>query len=82
MFSHTKKEMPYFSQSEQKNLSTYFNHINIDDAKKSTVSYTVSTHSQWHLHNIKRMDLTESNSVVPAEYLSKVKLELFTILEC
>ena len=53
-----------------------------DDDRKSTVSYTTNTRSQQHLHNTKREDLTESIGVVPAEYPSKVKLELLTTLEC
>ena len=53
-----------------------------DDARKSTVSYTVNTCSQWHLQITKRKDLTESTGVVPAEYPLKVKLELLTVLEC
>ena len=53
-----------------------------DDARKSTVSYTVNTCSQWHLHNTKRMDLTKSTVVVPTKYPPKVKLELLTTLEC
>ena len=52
-----------------------------DDARKSIVSYTVNTCSQWHLHNTKRMDLTESTGVVPAKWPPKVKLELLTTLE-
>ena len=55
---------------------------NIDDAGKSTVSYTANTQSQRHLHNTKREDLTESTGVVPAKYPLKVKLELLTTLEC
>ena len=53
-----------------------------NDARKSTVSYMINTCSQWHLHNTKRKDLTESTSVVLGEYPSKVKLELLTTLEC
>ena len=53
-----------------------------DDARKSTVSYTINTCSQWHLHNTKRNDLTESTGVVPAKYPPKIKLELLTTLEC
>ena len=53
-----------------------------DDAKKSTVSYTVNMCSQWHLHNTKGEDLSESTGVMPAKYPSKVKLELLTTLEC
>ena len=53
-----------------------------DDTRKSTVSYMVNTCSQWHLHNTKRKDLTESTGVVLAEYPPKVKLELLTTLEC
>ena len=52
-----------------------------DAAKKSTVSYTVHTCSKQHLHN-KKEDFTESTGVVPAKYPLKVKLELFTTLEC
>ena len=55
---------------------------NIDDAGKSTVSYTANTQSQRHLHNTKREGLTESTGVVLAEYPPKVKLELLTTLEC
>ena len=51
-----------------------------DDARKSTVSYTVNTCSQRHLHNTKRKDLTESIGVVPAKYPLKVKLEVLTTL--
>ena len=53
-----------------------------DDDRKSTVSYTTNTRSQQYLHNRKREDLTESIGMVPAEYPSKVKLELLTTLEC
>ena len=53
-----------------------------DDARKSTVSYTVNMCSQWHLHNTKRMGLTESTGVVLAKYPLNVKLELLTTLEC
>ena len=56
--------------------------MEIADARKSTVSYTVSTCSQWHLHNTKRIDLTESTGVVLAKYPLKVKLGLLTTLEC
>ena len=54
----------------------------IDNAEKSTVSYTVHTYSKQHLHNTKREDLTESTDVVPAKYPPKVKLEFLTTLEC
>ena len=53
-----------------------------DDAEKSTVSYTVLTSSKQYLHNTKREDLIESTGVVPAKYPPKVKLKLFTTLEC
>ena len=53
----------------------------IDDAEKSTVSYTVHTCLKQHLHNTKREDLAESTGVVPAKYLPKVKLEFLTTLE-
>ena len=53
-----------------------------DDARKSTVSYTVNTCSHGHLHNTKRKDLTENTGVLPAEYPPKVKLDLLTTLEC
>ena len=48
----------------------------IDDAKKSSVSCTVLTYSIPDLPNKKKEeDLTESTSVVPVKYPSKVKLE-------
>ena len=42
----------------------------------------VLTCSKQYLHNTKREDLTKSTGVVPAKYVPKVKLELFTTLEC
>ena len=53
-----------------------------DDAKNSTVSYTIHTCSKQHLRNTKREDLTESTGVVPAKYPPNVKLEFLTTLEC
>ena len=53
-----------------------------DDARKSTVSYTVHTCSKRHLHNTKREDLAESTGVVPAKYSLKVKSEFLITLEC
>ena len=50
--------------------------------KKSTVSHTVLTCSMQYLHNTKREDLTKSTGVMPTKYPPKVKLELFTTLEC
>ena len=41
----------------------------------------LETTPKQHTHTHKK-DLTESTSVVPAQYLLKVKLELFTTLEC
>ena len=54
----------------------------IDDAEKSSVSYTTLTCSKQCLHNTKREDLAESTGVVPAKYPPKVKLELLTTLKC
>ena len=56
--------------------------ISDDDAKKSTVSYTVLMGSKQHLHNTEKEDLAEGIGVVPAKYLPKVKLEFLTTLEC
>ena len=42
----------------------------------------VLMYSKQYLRNTKREDLTKSTGVVPAKYPSKVKLELFTTLEC
>ena len=53
-----------------------------DDAEKSPMSHIVLMCSKQYLHNKKREDLTESTGVVPAKYPPKVKLELFTTLEC
>ena len=53
-----------------------------DDAWKITSEVHGKHAIQRHLHNIKRKDLTESTSVVPAKYLPKVKLELLATLEC
>ena len=56
--------------------------IPLDDAEKSSVSYTALTCSKQCLHNTKREDLAESTGVVPAKYPPKVKLELLTTLKC
>ena len=56
--------------------------IKIDELEKPPVSYTVLMCSKQHLRNTKREDLVESTGVVPAKYLSKVKLEFLTTLEC
>ena len=56
--------------------------IATDDAKKLIVSHTVLTCSKQYLHNTKREDLVENIGMVPAKYPPKVKLELFTTLEC
>ena len=53
-----------------------------DDAGKSTVSYTAKHAITMTPAQHEREDLTESTSVVPAEYTPKVKLELLTTLEC
>ena len=53
-----------------------------DNAEKSPVSHMVLMCSKQYLHNTKREDLIKSTDVVPAKYLLKVKLELFTTLEC
>ena len=50
--------------------------------KESPGSHIVLTFSKQYLRNTKEEDLTEITSVVPAKYPSKVKLELFTTLEC
>ena len=54
--------------------------ITIDDAEK----ITSKPHSPRTLETApaqqKREDLTESTGVVPAKYLPKVKLELFSLL--
>ena len=52
-----------------------------DDAVKSPMSYTILMLERITCAT-KREDLTESTGVVPAEYPPKVKLELFTTLEC
>ena len=44
---------------------------------KSSVSHTILMCSRKNLGNKKEEDLTESTSVVPTKYLSKVKLENF-----
>ena len=50
--------------------------------KESPVNHMVLTFSKQYLRNTKREDLTESTGVVPVKYPLKVKLELFTTLEC
>ena len=51
----------------------------IDDAVKLTSELHNSNARMNHLHKKKeRKDLTESTGVVPAKYLSKAKLELFS----
>jgi len=52
-----------------------------DNAEKSTVSHMASR-ARNNTCITKREDLTKSNGVVPAKYPPKVKLELFTTLEC
>ena len=53
-----------------------------DDAWKITSEVHGKHTIQRHLRNAKREDLTESTGVVLAKYPLKVKLELFTTLEC
>ena len=55
--------------------------IDRDDAKKSTLSHTALC-AQNNTCKMKRKDLTEGTSVVPAKYPPNVKLELLTTLEC
>ena len=50
--------------------------------QKLLVSYTVLTCSRQDMHNKEEEDFTESTGVVLAKYLSKVKLEFLTALEC
>ena len=52
-----------------------------DDAVNITSELHNSNARKSHLHKKKeRKDLTESTGVVPAKYLPKVKLELFSQL--
>ena len=53
-----------------------------DDAVKITSELHDPITRKSHLHNKKKKDLTESTGVVPAKYPPKVKLELFSTLEC
>ena len=54
--------------------------ILIDNAVKITSELRNPIARKSHLHNKKKKDLTESTSVVSAEYSPKVKLELFSQL--
>ena len=49
-----------------------------DDAVKITSELHDPITRKSHLHNKKKKDLTESTSVVPAEYTPKVKSKLFS----
>ena len=51
--------------------------ILIDDVVKITSELHDPIAQKSHLHNKKKKGLTESTSVMSAEYTSKVKLELF-----